>query len=241
MSGQSNSNTSAEIEDGAALPATAYAVLGVLSTLNEELSASEIKARCDYTLRLFYWSPAVSHIRRELRRLRELGLITEREVQIGQVRRTMVYQTTDRGEVVLRRWVSGLPVDEPVVLKNPALLRVYLGAATGPHDVVKILDNRLEQLQHQIDDLVWGRRRSEELHLADAEHLRYAQALSEYLLRSAHFEHGNVRQLRDRIADMDSDNPALAVTRPKGPVRRRSAVHRTVEPPNDPGDSSSSP
>ncbi|MFI0356965.1 hypothetical protein [Actinomadura sp. 9N407] len=217
------SSASDRPEDGAegGLPATAYAVLGVLANLDEELSAAEIKTRCDYSLKLFYWSPAVSHIRRELRRLRELELVTEREVEIGKVRRSLVYQTTERGERVLAAWVSRHPVDEPVVLKNPALLRVYLGASSEPYELVKVLDHRLAELQEQIDDLVWGRRRKDELGLLGAEEMRYQEAVTEYLLRAAHFEYGNVRQLRDRIADFAPDQPSLAVHRRKGPLRRR--------------------
>jgi len=57
------------------LPATAYAVLGILIVNDEELSAGEIKTRASFGMRYFYWSPAVSHIRRELRRLLALGLV----------------------------------------------------------------------------------------------------------------------------------------------------------------------
>jgi len=227
--GRSNADDRPEADDAGGLPATAYAVLGVLSTLDEELSPAEIKTRCDYTLRLFYWSPAVSHIRSELRRLRDRCLVTEREIDSGRVRRSLVYQTTDRGEEVLRQWVSSLPVDEPVVLKNPTLLRIYLGSLTQPHELVKILDNRLEQLQEQIEDLVWSRRRTEELGLRGAEHLRYKVALGEYLMRAAHFEYGNIRQLRDRIADFDPQHPDLVVSRPRGPLRRRRHL-RTAPP-----------
>ncbi|MEV4752606.1 hypothetical protein ACFQVD_33580 [Streptosporangium amethystogenes subsp. fukuiense] len=220
-----------EAEIGAPLPATAYTVLGVLSVLDEELSAAEIKVRCDYTLRWFYWSPAISHIRRELRRLGDLGLVTEREVTIGRVRRSTLYQTTERGEEVLRQWVSSPPVDEPVMLKNPALLRVYLGRFTEPYELVKVLDDRLEQLEEQIKDLVWGKRRSHELGLDEEERVQYGSALGDYLLRAAHFEYGNVRQLRDRIADYDPDHPELKVTRPKGLLRRR--LRQQDAPPED--------
>ncbi|ALJ22343.1 hypothetical protein [Microbacterium sp. No. 7] len=60
------------------LPATAYAVLGLLSSHQEELSPAEIKVRADWSLRSFYWSPAVSHIRRELERLLECGYVEAR-------------------------------------------------------------------------------------------------------------------------------------------------------------------
>jgi len=55
------------------LPATAYAVLGILSVNDEELTPGEIRVRADFAFRHFYWSPAVSHIRRELQRLLEMA------------------------------------------------------------------------------------------------------------------------------------------------------------------------
>jgi DNA-binding PadR family transcriptional regulator len=216
----SEADPSAE-EAGEGLPATAYTVLGILATLDEELTAAEIKKRCDFTLRWFYWSPAVSHIRRELFRLRDRGLVAEREVHLGRIRRSVVYRTTGPGEELVRRWAAAPPADEPVVLKDPALLRVYFGHFAQPHDLVGMLDRRLAALDEQIADLVWSRRRTHELGLDTEPELRYRQALGEYLLRAAHFEQGNVRQLRDRIADADPDRPGLRVTRPRGELRRR--------------------
>ncbi|RBY84391.1 PadR family transcriptional regulator [Blastococcus sp. TF02A-26] len=208
---------------GEGLPTTAYTVLGILATLDEELTAAEIKKRCDYTLRWFYWSPAVSHIRRELFRLRDLGLVTEREVPLGRSRRSVVYRATARGEELVRRWAAAPAVDEPVVLKDPALLRVYFGHFTEPHELVAVLDGRLAQLEEQIADLVWSRRRMQELGLDAEPELRHRLALGEYLLRAAHAEQGNVRQLRDRIADADPERPGLQVSRPRGELRRRPA------------------
>ena len=94
------------------LPPTAYAVLGLLSANNEELTPGEIKVRAEFIFRNFYWSHAVSHIRRELRRLLEMGLVQEREIPIGQVRRSQVFQTTEKGEQTLARWVSESPPEE---------------------------------------------------------------------------------------------------------------------------------
>ena len=207
--------------EAAELPATAHTVLGILSLLDEELSAAEIKVRCDYTLRPFYWSPAVSHIRRELRRLCELGLVTEREVSLGQVRKSMLYQTTERGEEVLRQWVSNLPLGDPVIVKDPVLLRIKFGKSTAPYDLVKILDGRLAQIEERIEDLVWSRRRAHELGLEQEQGSRYGAAITEYLLRAAHFDYGNIQQLRARIADFDPDHPELKISRPEGSARLR--------------------
>src|SRR5882672_9092030 len=122
------------------LPATAYAVLGILIINDEELSAGEIKTRASFGMRYFYWSPAVSHIRRELRRLLALGLVEEREITIGRVRRSQVYQTTPAGDEALVRWVTESSPQEPVVIKNSVLLRVFLGSKAPLDTVLSVLD-----------------------------------------------------------------------------------------------------
>jgi len=94
-----------------------------------------------------------------------------------------------------------------LTLRTPAPLRVYLGGFTAPYKLLKVLDDRLEQLEKQIQDLAWGRRRSHELGLDEEERLRYGNAIGDHLLRATHFEYGNVRRLRDGIADHDPEHP----------------------------------
>jgi DNA-binding PadR family transcriptional regulator len=203
------------------LPATAYAVLGILSVNDEELSPGEIKVRADFGIRRFYWSPAVSHIRRELRRLLELGLVEEREIPIGPVRTSQVYQTTKEGEQALARWVSERPPEETVVVKNSALLRVYLGDKAPPETVLSVIDARLDQVENAIRESVWGRRRSAELGLDEQGSLRFPRAVGEYLLRSLYFEQGNLRQLRDTIVGFDTEAFRQDASRKRGPLRHR--------------------
>jgi DNA-binding PadR family transcriptional regulator len=203
------------------LPATAYAVLGILSVNDEELTPGEIKLRAEFAFRTFYWSPAVSHIRRELQRLLELGLVEEREIPIGQVRRSQVYRTTEAGERALARWVSDSPLEEPVVVKNSVLLRVFLGDKAPPKVILSVIDARLDDLAEEIREAQWGRRRSAELGLDREEALRFPMAVSEYKLRSLYFEQGNLRQLRDTIVGFDTESFRQDETRTRGPLRRR--------------------
>jgi DNA-binding PadR family transcriptional regulator len=206
---------------GEPLPATAYAVLGILSVNDEELTPGEIKVRAEFAFRHFYWSPAVSHIRRELRRLLEMGLVEEREIPIGQVRRSQVYQTTDEGERALARWVSESPPDEAVIVKNSVLLRVYLGDKAPMETILAVIDARLSELEDAIHETHWGRRRGAELGLDQQEMLRFPRAVSEYKLRALYFEQGNLRQLRDTIVGFDTEAFKHDDTRARGPVRRR--------------------
>ncbi len=188
-----------------ALPATAYAVLGILSVNEEELSPAEIKVRAAFTLENFYWSPAVSHIRRELRRLLELGYVREREITIGKVRTSQVYQSTDDGEQALARWVSDSSPEESVVVKNSVLLRVFLGDKAPPETVITVIDSRLAEVEQAIRTHQWGARRSLELGVRDAANLRYPRAVSDFVLRSLYFEQSNLRQLRDTVLAFDTE------------------------------------
>ena len=206
---------------GEPLPATAYAVLGILSVNDEELTPGEIKLRAEFAFRHFYWSPAVSHIRRELQRLLELGLVAEREIAIGQVRKSQVYRTTEAGERALARWVSDSPLEEPVVVKNSVLLRVFLGDKAPPETILSVIDARLDQVAEEIREAQWGRRRSAELGLDKEPSLRFPMAVSEYKLRSLYFEQGNLRQLRDTIVGFDTERFKQDETRSRGPLRRR--------------------
>jgi DNA-binding PadR family transcriptional regulator len=207
--------------NGEPLPATAYAVLGILSVNDEELTPGEIKLRSEFAFRNFYWSPAVSHIRRELQRLLELGLVEEREIAIGQVRRSQVYRTTEAGERALARWVSDGPLEEPVIVKNSVLLRVFLGDKAPPETILSVIDARLDAVAEEIREAQWGRRRSAELGLDNEPSLRFPMAVSEYKLRSLYFEQGNLRQLRDTIVGFDTESFKQDETRRRGPLRRR--------------------
>src|SRR5512139_298063 len=210
-----------EPDEHGVLPSTAYAVLGILSVTREELSVGEIKTRAGFAFRHFYWSPAVSHIRRELRRLLELRLVEEREIPIGRVRRTQVYQTTEEGERALARWVRDSPLDETVVVKNSVLLRVFLGSKAPQETILSIIDRRIEQVEAEIRDFQWGIRRSMELGLDEQEELRFTRAVKEYSLRSLYFEQGNLRQLRDAIVAFDTEAFKHDRSHERGGIRRR--------------------
>lgn len=203
------------------LPATAYAVLGILSVNDEELTPGEIKIRAEFAYRHFYWSPAVSHIRRELQRLQEMGMVEEREISIGQVRRSQAYQITEKGEQALAHWVSDASAEESVVVKNSVLLRVFLGE-NAPLDVIlSVIDARLGQVEEAIRQINWGLRRAQELGIDEATRLRFPRAVSDYKLRSLYFEQSNLRQLRDTIVGFDAESFKQDHSMKRGPLRRR--------------------
>jgi len=112
------------------IPATAWAVLGILS-FGRELTGYDIKNWSDAILHFFYWSPATSQIYTELRRLEELGLVTSRTIARDDVREKTVYAITENGVSALQIWQADVNAEAPV-LKHGVLLRVWLGHLAEP-------------------------------------------------------------------------------------------------------------
>ena len=108
----------------ATLPATAYAVLGLLS-FGRELSGYDLKKWADSILRFFYWAPAVSQIYGELKRLDRLGYVSSREVPQDELRNKRVYRITDDGPRRAHRVGRADEVEPPVLKHSPP--RVWLG------------------------------------------------------------------------------------------------------------------
>jgi DNA-binding PadR family transcriptional regulator len=129
-------------EHRASLPATAWAVLGVLSFPGER-SGYEVKTWADRSLRFFYWSPALSQIYRELRRLEELGYATSREAPQDGLRQKRLYRITDAGREAVAEWAAAAPAGPPV-LKHGVLLRVWLGHLLGPDRLRAVLTEHAE-------------------------------------------------------------------------------------------------
>ena len=123
------------------LPATAWAVLGELS-FGRELSGYDIKKWADASLRFFYWSPAISQIYRELRRLEEVGYVTSREAAQDDLRNKRLYAITPAGRSALTEWVRHAPVELPV-LKHGVMLRVWLGHLAAPDELRSVLDEHV--------------------------------------------------------------------------------------------------
>jgi DNA-binding PadR family transcriptional regulator len=123
---------------GVPLPATAYALLGLLS-FDRELSGYDLKKWADSSLRFFYWAPAVSQIYSELKRLDALGYVSSREVAQDELRNKRVYRITDTGRAALTDWVEHDDV-EPPMLKHSPLLRVWLGHLTTPERLRTVLE-----------------------------------------------------------------------------------------------------
>jgi DNA-binding PadR family transcriptional regulator len=202
------------------LPATAYLVLGVLSANDEQLTAGEIKMRAELSVGHFYWSPSVSHVRRELNRLLTRGMVSEIGARAGR-RAITLYETTDLGRDALRRWVRHFPGQDQVVIKHPVILKTWLARGDNPEHVIDTLDRHLEATRARLDEALWSRQRSRELGLSDDPDQRFSFAVLDYAIRGLYAEISNIAQLRDEIARGTSRDPVKRVRRAKGQIRRR--------------------
>lgn len=205
---------------GDGLPATAYLVLGVLAANDERLTAGEIKMRAELSVGHFYWSPSVSHVRRELNRLLARGMVNETAAQSGK-RSITLYETTDAGLEALRRWVAHFPGQDQVVVKHPVILKTWLARAEDTERVIDTLERHLESTRARLDEALWSRQRSRDLGIVDDPAQRFSLAVLDYAIRGLYSEISNISQLRDEIATGTTRDPVKRVRRPKGQIRRR--------------------
>ncbi|MBS2534755.1 PadR family transcriptional regulator [Catenulispora sp. NF23] len=179
--------------DDPKLPATSWAVLGMLS-FEQELSGYDIKKWADWSLKLFYWSPSFSQIYSELKRLEKHGYVTSRTVMQDDVRGKRVYAITDTGREAVRNWSRTAPVEAPV-LKHGVLLRVWLGHLTEPERLHEIVAEHRDNSE---------RRRAEAAVDADAAHGETAWAYPELALKWAERYHAAERDLAEQmLRDLD--------------------------------------
>lgn len=202
------------------LPVTAYLVLGVLAANDEQLTAGEIKMRAELSVGHFYWSPSVSHVRRELTRLLARGMVSETPAQSGK-RAITLYATTDAGLAALRRWVQHFPGQDHVVIKHPVILKTWLARGDDPEHVIDSLERHLDATRTRLDEALWSRQRSRELGIADDPEQRFSLAVLDYAIRGLYAEISNIAQLRDEIASGTTRDPVKRVRRSKGQIRRR--------------------
>ncbi|WP_079404675.1 PadR family transcriptional regulator [Streptomyces sp. 3211] len=183
-----------------ALPATSWAVLGLLS-FGEELSGYDLKKWSDRSLRFFYWSPSFSQIYSELKRLEKAGYASSRMVaQDTGTRDKRVYRITDEGMTAVRQWAREAPVDPPV-LKHGPMLRLWLGHLLEPEQMREVLAQHQEFAERM-------RRRA----VADAEAAQDESAWA-YPTLTLRWAERYYASERDLAAAMLDDIDALAAER----------------------------
>ncbi|MFH8737340.1 MULTISPECIES: PadR family transcriptional regulator [unclassified Streptomyces] len=134
------------------LPPTAWAVLGLLSFPGER-TGYELKKWADASLRFFYWSPAISQIYAELRRLESLGYVTSLRSGAEDPRAKRTYAITEEGRGALAVWAgSGQGLGAPV-LKHPVLLRVWLGHLAAPEHLRDLVTEHVARTKGELKEV----------------------------------------------------------------------------------------
>jgi DNA-binding PadR family transcriptional regulator len=187
---------------GAGTPnaATPNAVLGLLS-FGQELSGYDLKKWADHSLRFFFWSPAISQIYSELRRLESLGYVTSRVVAKDDTRSRRLYRITKEGREWLAHWLVSEPADVPI-LKHPTILRVWLGHLMEPAALRDAVLEHRNRVEAQLGEVREDRRV-----VAGNGSMAYAELVIRWAERYYGAELENTNQLLDDLAALD-EQPA---------------------------------
>ncbi|AYJ48323.1 PadR family transcriptional regulator [Rhodococcus sp. P1Y] len=127
------------------LPATSWAVLGML-TFGEELTGSDLKEWADWSIGFFYWSPSVSQVYTELKKLETQGFVSYRDVAEHGERGRRMYSITDSGLRAVTAWSRLAPVEDPV-LKHSVLLRMWMGHLHEPEHLKVVLEEHITNME----------------------------------------------------------------------------------------------
>jgi DNA-binding PadR family transcriptional regulator len=189
------------------VPPTGWAILGLLS-FGRELSGYDLKKWADHSLRFFYWSPAISQIYSELKRLERLGYVTSRTVAQDELRNKRVYAITEPGSLALTEWVQHAPV-EPPVLKHTVAMRVWLGHLADPDELRSIVERHRDSAEAMLADVTRSAHPSEPT-LADDDPARvYPQVVIRWGQAYYRSERDLAQQMLDDLDRLASRRPGL--------------------------------
>jgi DNA-binding PadR family transcriptional regulator len=174
-----------------------------LLSFGQELSGYDLKKWADHSLRFFFWSPAISQIYSELRRLESLGYVTSRVVAKDDTRSRRLYRITDEGRAWLAHWLVSEPADVPI-LKHPTMLRVWLGHLMDPAALREAVTEHRDRVEAQLDDVREDRRWA--ANRGDA--MAHAELVIRWAERYYSAELDNTNHLLDDLAALDGPNPA---------------------------------
>jgi DNA-binding PadR family transcriptional regulator len=100
----------------------------------------------------YFWSPAQSQIYAVLPRLVAAGLATRRGVRQTRRPDKQLYRITRRGEAALDDWLND-PETERAAVKNPFLLKLFLGEFMSREAVVAHIRRAREEAAAEIAEL----------------------------------------------------------------------------------------
>lgn len=135
------------VKEEGALPATTFAILGLLSF--GESSGYDLAKFAEQSVGNFF-SPAKSHIYAELRRLVQLGYADDRHVRQRQRPDKRIYQITPAGERALHQWLES-PEIEPDFIKSPFTLKLFFGHLTSRETLAERIKQFREDCKARLD------------------------------------------------------------------------------------------
>lgn len=106
------------------MPDTSFGLLGLL-TFGQELSGYDMVKAVEGSLG-FFWAPAKSQIYSELKRLKQVGFISEREVAQENRPDKRVYTITSLGKEAFDEWLRRRD-HEPEEVRSILLLKLFFG------------------------------------------------------------------------------------------------------------------
>lgn len=115
-------------------------------TFGEELSGSDLKSWADWSIGFYYWSPSVSQVYTELKKLETLGFVSSRKVSESGGRRRRVFTITESGIEALRSWSRRSEIETPV-LKHGVMLRLWVGHLNDPDQLKSIVLDHIDNLE----------------------------------------------------------------------------------------------
>lgn len=183
-----------------AMPVTSYAVLGLLS-LCGELSGYDIKKLADHSIGLFYWSPAMSNIYAELRRLEALGHIEPVETGTVDTRNRRLVRITASGQDALTQWLPE-PIPSPVISKDHLLLKVWLGQAGEVTDLIRLVDEEHAAVGKTLESATYNLKV-----LDEAGAPRFSPPVYRFCARMAEARIGALAELRDELSRQLETHP----------------------------------
>ncbi|MDG3011894.1 PadR family transcriptional regulator [Rhodococcus sp. D2-41] len=135
-------------------------------SFGEALTGNDLRKWAGNSISYFYWSPSVSQIYSELKKLESLELVSSQSVSEPGSRSKRVYEITPAGVVAVRSWANNAPVELPV-LKHGVMLRLWLGHLCEPErlkemvrahidNLVEIRDRARRQAQRSVDEPAWA-------------------------------------------------------------------------------------
>lgn len=131
------------------LPATSYAILGILSI--HPMSGYELAGAIERSI-VNFWPVSRSQIYSELGRLEDLGLIAGTDVAQERVPDKRVFEMTEAGEAAFSTWVS-TPGYEPSRMRLGFCLKTFFGHHMPRDTMIANLERFRKENEDRVDYL----------------------------------------------------------------------------------------